>query len=117
MSGLRLDRRADALRGGSQSDIGPGNADGSRLYHRLIGTNFGMQMPPTGPLRSEQIEIIKQWIDEGAEWPDDVSGEAPDPTSDPDAVRLNALIRDGNAHAIDETLRTTPEGADARGLH
>ena len=66
MSGLRLDRRADAMRGGSQSDIGPGNAHGSRLYHRLIGTAFGQQMPPPGPLSDAQIEIIEQWIDEGA---------------------------------------------------
>ena len=71
--GLRLDRRGDALRGGSQTDIGPGNADGSRLYHRLIGTAFGQQMPPPGPLTSEQIETISQWIDEGAEWPDEAS--------------------------------------------
>jgi hypothetical protein len=46
MNGLRLDRRADARRGGSQTDIGPGNAQGSRLYHRLVGTTFGLQMPP-----------------------------------------------------------------------
>jgi mono/diheme cytochrome c family protein len=58
--GLRLDRRADALRGGTQTDIGPGNAAGSRLYHRLIGTAFGQQMPPTGPLTREQTEIIRQ---------------------------------------------------------
>src|SRR5262245_57711738 len=50
MNGLRLDRRADAMRGGSQSDIGPGNAEGSRLYQRLVGTRFGLQMPPAGPL-------------------------------------------------------------------
>ena len=68
MNGLRLDRRADAMRGGTQSDIGPGNADGSRVCHRLVGTTFGPQMPPTGPFSAEQIEIIKQWIDEGAEW-------------------------------------------------
>jgi cytochrome c551/c552 len=117
MSGFRLDRRADALRGGSQSDIGPGNADGSRLYHRLIGTNFGMQMPPAGPLQSEQIDIIKQWIDEGAEWPDEASGETPDPPSDPDVVRLNALIRAGDAHAIDALLTAKPKSASARGLH
>src|SRR5262245_55616525 len=43
MNRLRLDRRADAMRGGLQSDIGPGNAEGSRLYHRLIGTKFGTQ--------------------------------------------------------------------------
>src|SRR6266851_9318667 len=50
MNGLRLDRRADAMRGGTQTDIGPGNADGSRLYHRLIGTCVGPRMPPTAPL-------------------------------------------------------------------
>jgi hypothetical protein len=70
MNGFRLDRRADALRGGGQTNIGPGNADGSRMYHRLIGTKFGAQMPPTGPLSSDQIATIKAWIDQGAEWPD-----------------------------------------------
>src|SRR4051794_4289120 len=77
MSGLRLDRRADAMRGGSQSDIGPGTAEGSRLYHRLTDTVFGPKMPPAGPLSAEQIETIKNWIDEGATWPDAVSGERP----------------------------------------
>src|SRR6266700_3954173 len=50
MGGFRLDRRRDALRGGSVAMIGPGNSAGSKLYLRLIGNNFGMQMPPTGPL-------------------------------------------------------------------
>ena len=31
-NGLRLDRRKDAMRGGTIAVIGPGNADGSRLY-------------------------------------------------------------------------------------
>jgi hypothetical protein len=35
MSAFRLDRRADAMRGGSQTDIGPGNAEGSRLSRRV----------------------------------------------------------------------------------
>src|SRR4249919_3234532 len=59
MNGLRLDRRADAMRGGRQSDIGPGNAEGSRLYHRLIGTRFGTRMPPSEPLPDGEIGIIK----------------------------------------------------------
>jgi ankyrin repeat protein len=117
MGGFRLDRRADALRGGSQSDIGPGNADGSRLYHRLIGTNMGSQMPPAGPLRSEQIDIVKQWIDEGAEWPDEASGEKPDLPSDPDATRFNALVRDGDAHALGALLAAKPKLVHAHGLH
>jgi ankyrin repeat protein len=33
-------------------------------------------MPPDGPLAPEQIDLIKTWIDEGAEWPDELSGEA-----------------------------------------
>ena len=115
MNGLRLDRRADAMRGGSQSDIGPGNADGSRLYHRLIGTNFGMQMPPAGPLSDEQVDTIKQWIDEGAEWPDDVAGESPAVQADPDATRLMALIREDDRPAIEELLRRNAGAATARG--
>ena len=62
------------MRGGTLAMIGPGNAAGSRLYLRLIGNGFGMQMPPTGPLNAAQIKIIKDWIDQGAAWPDDVSG-------------------------------------------
>src|SRR5688572_12004091 len=67
-SGLRLDRRKDAMRGGTIAVIGPGNADGSRLYHKLVGDKFGPQMPPTGALPAMHVETIKRWIDEGAEW-------------------------------------------------
>jgi mono/diheme cytochrome c family protein len=107
MNGFRLDRRADAMRGGTQSDIGPGNAQGSRLYHRLIGTNLGPQMPPAGPLASEDIETIKQWIDEGAPWPDEFAGETPAPAADPGATRLIASIREDDRHAIDRLLAST----------
>jgi mono/diheme cytochrome c family protein len=69
-NGFRLDRRSDAMRGGSMAMIGPGNSEGSRLYLRLIGNTFGTQMPPTGALTPAQIAIIKEWIDLGAPWPD-----------------------------------------------
>jgi hypothetical protein len=98
MGGLRLDRRVDALRGGTQTDIGPGNADGSRLYHRLVGTAFGAQMPPTGPLTADQVEIIKDWIDQGAEWPDEASGESHAAPIDPRTARLmNAALYENAA--------------------
>jgi aldose sugar dehydrogenase len=113
--GLRLDRRADALRGGTQTDIGPGNAAGSRLYHRLIGTAFGQQMPPTGPLTREQTDIIKQWIDEGAAWPDAASGEAPPLPVDAEAGRLIAAIRDNDRAAVDAHLRSHAGIARSRG--
>ena len=113
--GLRLDRRADALRGGTQTDIGPGNANGSRLYHRLIGTTFGTQMPPTGPLSADQVEIIQRWIDEGAIWPDAAAGESAQLPADPDAIRLMASIRRDDRHAVDEQLRTNQRVVALRG--
>ena len=115
MNGLRLDRRADAMRGSTQTLIGPGNADGSKLYHRVAGTAFGTQMPPGHPLTAEQIDTIKQWIDEGANWPDAASGEPLAPPSDADAVRLIAAIRDGNRAAVDDVLHRAPRAATRRG--
>ena len=115
LSGFRLDRRADAMRGGGQADIGPGNAQGSRLYHRLIGTTFGPQMPPAGPLSADQIEIIRQWIEEGAEWPDAASGEMPAPPADHDAIGLMRSIREDDRAAIDAQLQGDARVAIARG--
>jgi len=117
MNGFRLDRRTDAMRGGTQSNIGPGNADGSRLYHRLIGTSFGPQMPPTGPLKSDEIETIREWIDEGAPWPDEDSGELPSPPPDADASRLMSAIREGDRQAIGAFLQSGSHAARSRGPH
>jgi ankyrin repeat protein len=115
MNGFRLDRRADAMRGGTQTDIGPGNAEGSRLYHRVAGTSLGQQMPPGAPLSEEQIETIKQWIDDGAEWPDEVAGETASPPADPDATRLINAIRDQDRSTIDALLGPRVHAATFRG--
>src|ERR1700722_15759479 len=66
-SGLRLDRKSAVI---GRRGVVPGNSDNSLLFHRISGTAYGLQMPPTGPLRPEQINTIKTWIDQGAEWPD-----------------------------------------------
>jgi ankyrin repeat protein len=115
MNGLRLDRRADAMRGSTQTLIGPGNADGSKLYHRVAGTALGTQMPPGHPLTAQQIDTIRQWIDEGANWPDAASGEVPAPPIDNDAARLIAAIRSGDRRTTDDLLREAPPAAAGRG--
>src|SRR5437764_799764 len=69
MNGLRLDRKSSVLKTGTRRVI-PGGVENSLLYHRLIGNQYGSQMPPTGPLRPEQINLVKTWIEQGAEWPD-----------------------------------------------
>lgn len=75
-SGLRLDRRGPAMRGGNSGPvIKPGDAFGSPLIKRLQGLDDLQRMPPGGPLEPAEIDAFRQWIDEGAGW--DIEGERP----------------------------------------
>jgi ankyrin repeat protein len=112
-NGFRLDRRSDAMRGGTIAVIGPGNSEGSRLYRRLIGSEYGTQMPPTGALKPEQIAIIKSWIDQGAAWPDEAANEAPPQPIDPAAARVMEAALWGSAADV-ETLLAQGTDANAR---
>ena len=65
------------LRGGDSGPaIVPGNADESLLIRRITGSELGLRMPPTGKLPENEMEVLRAWIDQGAEWPDEVSGES-----------------------------------------
>ena len=73
MSGLRLDDREHALKGGDLgADIVPGHSERSRLIHfagRLVSE---LEMPPKGqgdPLTEQEIALLRAWIDQGADWP------------------------------------------------
>lgn len=69
--GLRLSSRADAFKGGiSGPAIIPGDAENSLLVQRISSDEHGPRMPKgMTALSPEEIERIKQWINEGAEWP------------------------------------------------
>src|ERR1700681_3683440 len=70
-SGLRLDKRQNALRGGDYGAvIMPGKSAESKLILRVAGSEAGMQMPPTGPLAASDIGILRAWIDQGGAFPD-----------------------------------------------
>jgi len=75
LSGLRLDLKQSALAGGIQGkDILPGKAFESALYARVAGLGGVSRMPMGGkPLPDTQIELIRLWIDQGADWPDEVA--------------------------------------------
>jgi hypothetical protein len=48
----------------------PGNAKASILLARVMGSDGQAKMPLGGePLQPAQIEVLRQWIDEGAIWP------------------------------------------------
>lgn len=115
-NGFRLDRRRDALKGGTANQIGPGNSEASRLYLRLVGNQSGQQMPPGGPLPDEQIKIIKAWIDQGAVWPDAASGEKPLPSPDANANQLMELLRAGDWPAFKVLLSKDPMAVNRKGF-
>ena len=78
MSQLRLDVKRLAMKGGqSGAVVIPGDSKASLLMRRVLGLG-GEQRMPLGkePLKPEQIEILRRWIDEGAVWPEGESGEA-----------------------------------------
>ena len=74
---LRLDNRADAIKGGDGGkSIVPGHAKDSLLIQRLLGQGDDPAMPFKKPaLPKEQIETLTAWIDQGAEWPESADGQ------------------------------------------
>jgi ankyrin repeat protein len=108
-AGLRLDHRAAALRGGDSGPvILPGNSAESKLILRLVGSELGIQMPPTGPLTAEEIGILRAWIDQGPDWPETSLTEAPPSKETPDSrsESLFQAIRKGDTDAVRALLRS-----------
>lgn len=71
-SGLRLDHKEAAMLGGDYGKaIVPGDSAASPLYLAVAGLDPDLEMPPSGDrLPAEEIELLKQWIDQGADWPE-----------------------------------------------
>jgi mono/diheme cytochrome c family protein len=71
MGGLRLDSKQLAAK-----SIQPSKAAESSLYLRVAGVGDQARMPMGGkPLDAAQIALIKNWIDQGAEWPESTNVE------------------------------------------
>lgn len=74
MAGLRLDDKSTVI----GKVVTPGKASESPLYHRIAGIGDAARMPMGGdPLSADKISLIKRWIDEGAQWPDQTAGSRP----------------------------------------
>jgi formylglycine-generating enzyme required for sulfatase activity len=74
--GLRLDTRAHALQGGdSGAAIAPGDPKKSRLFtSTVLPPGHEDIMPPKGePLTKEQTELLRQWIEQSASWPENLT--------------------------------------------
>lgn len=74
MSGLRLDSREAALRGGVSgvSAVVPGDPASSVLLARVTHPQPSERMPPAeAPLSERQVAMIRRWIEGGAHWPNE----------------------------------------------
>jgi len=72
-SHFRLDNRPAALAGGDENtnDIVPGDSAKSLLVSYVARQVPDMEMPPTDrgdPLTPQQVGLLCQWIDQGANW-------------------------------------------------
>lgn len=72
-AGLRLDEQAGALAKleSGEAAIVVGDSQHSELFKRVTTTDPDLQMPPPDSgktLTKAQIQLIKAWIDDGAEW-------------------------------------------------
>lgn len=71
MEGRQGDLRLDTREGATASAVIPGNSAESELLRRLLSTDPDEQMPPpksNRKLTAEQIDLVKRWIDAGAEY-------------------------------------------------
>jgi hypothetical protein len=67
---LRVDSRAKLIAGGDSGPaIQPGKPEESLLVEAI---NYsGLEMPPGGKLKADEIAVLTNWVKLGAPWPDD----------------------------------------------
>jgi hypothetical protein len=74
-SGFRLDQRLAGLAGGDRGPaIVPGKSGESPLVKFISGGDADLTMPPEEPrLTEKEVTVIRTWIDQGADWPEEAS--------------------------------------------
>ncbi|HRK16676.1 MAG TPA: PSD1 and planctomycete cytochrome C domain-containing protein [Prosthecobacter sp.] len=116
--GLRLDVREAALKGGKSDGpaITPGKPEESSILARMTAHDADEIMPPPKekkPVTAAQIETLKKWIAEGAEYAGHWAFESPkiearNPTNDKHP--LDAMVEERLAK---ENLKLSPPAAPA----
>jgi mono/diheme cytochrome c family protein len=93
--GLRLDDKAAALKGGKDAvAIVPGDAAKSDLYRRItLPDGSDDVMPNQGELLSKpETDLIRDWINQGANWPDTAIAKAEKPAAQEETYRTRPQL-------------------------
>ena len=80
---LALHDLKSALKGGKEHGpaVAPGDPKGSSLLALITVDDIDLLMPPEGdgdPLKANEIELIRRWLEDGAAWPEGVILKKPD---------------------------------------
>jgi hypothetical protein len=114
-SGLRLDMKSGAFEGGEfhQPTIVPGKANESTLIRFVRGDDEEIQMPPKGKgLTKDEIATLTVWVDQGANWPEEV--DLVKPTDRTDHWSFKPLAPFGSEQKIDFFVKAKLVANDLR---
>src|SRR5262249_18268204 len=67
--GLSLTSRQGLLEGGERGPAVSLQKPDESLLLRAVNYQGGLEMPPTGKLPAQEIEILSRWVKAGAPWP------------------------------------------------
>ncbi|MBL9129992.1 MAG: DUF1549 domain-containing protein, partial [Verrucomicrobiaceae bacterium] len=113
--GLRLDQRDAATKPAESGAVAivPGNAKQSELVARILTTHADDQMPPEKSqktLTAAQKDLLKRWIDEGAEYQGHWAFLPPQRPSIPnEATTSNPIDAFISAELKEKSLKSAPE--------
>lgn len=120
--GLSMNSRADLLRGGESGPAAlASKSHASLMIERITSSDGDERMPPKGPaLQQAEVNLLRQWIDQGLPWPEDFAFEKPryDVPLLPRKPSLPEPSQPGRNHPIDRIIdqhlaklgRKPPEG-------
>src|SRR5262245_22286832 len=69
-AGLRLDSKADFLKGSDNGPVFDPRAPEKSSFLRVLAHEGDVKMPPKGKLPSDVLEPLTAWVMSGAPWPD-----------------------------------------------
>jgi len=125
-AGLRLDNRdaATVPTASGRTPIKPGSPDSSELLLRVSSTNPATRMPPAylghDPLDPSDVEVLRHWISEGAEYQTHWAFEPPARPAEPEVSDSQWLRQPLDSFVLArldaESLKPSPQAAPATWL-
>ncbi len=105
--GFQIDSRATLLRGGDDGPaVNPGKSGESRLIELVAGVDPDNVMPRKGKrLTSEEIGLLRAWIDQGVSWDRGITFARPAPLNlEPPAPKLR-VAQHSRVNPVDQILK------------